>query len=222
MSGLNRSEVEKSFNNTQAIFNQAQKDSIDAFAEGDGAKHVKALQTMSDAGDIMKELRKTYANLERVQPQTREAQQPRVDYLVVNKAKAWAQNNSWYDPNGSDDDSAIAKAISGKLANEGYDPKTNDFWDELSERLSKRGIGEQAQNDDDYEDDEEEVIPPKRRTSSPPVNGGSKRGDIKGKKTLILPTSYVNMLKASGIYDDPEKLKRVLANRERILKENGR
>ncbi len=176
----------------------------------------------------MREMYDAQRNIEKIQTlktqiEQRPAQQQqetvKPDTAIVNKAKAWAERNAWYDPSGKDEDSEIAKALSGVLAAEGYDPKTEDFWDELDDRIKEKLPGKIIGVED--EEDEEPALKPKRR-ASPPVGGAaSNRGDLNGKKTITLPTSYINMLKANGIWDDIPRRNKIIADRQRILKESG-
>lgn len=217
--GINKAEVERAYADTQAVFRQAEADSLSAFQEGDGVKHLKALQLMSEADGRMKELRGLYAQVEK-SPSTEPTDKNRTDPVLANKAKSWAAKNSWYKADGSDVDSAIAKAVAGVLVGEGFDPKTQDYWDELDDRLASR-LPDRYENEDD---EEEEIETPRvKKRSGPPVTGGAQRSDLKGKKTITLPTSYIEKMKreAPEIWNDPVRRGRLLAERERIIKESG-
>lgn len=230
--GINKSEVERAFNEAQRTFQIAEQDSLTAFSEGDGVRHLRAIQAMKEADDRMKLLRDTYAKLgdtETKQSVQEEDTRPKHDPRVVNQANKWASRNDWYDPSGADEDSAIAKALAGVLANEGWDPTNKDFWDELDERLeAKLQTGKKNQNEDEDEDfeeeEEEDIRPQKKRRAAPPVNGSTKRGDsLNGKKTIRLPTAYVERMKreAPEIWNDPKRRKKLLDDRARILRESG-
>ncbi len=219
LAGINQAEIQTAWNNTQAILANAKKDYADSFTEGDGAKNVAALAAMSDANDKLKQLNQLYVQVN--QRQTA-ADKPKIennqpDPVLVNRAQEWANKNAWYKPDGKHVDSEIAKAISGVLVNEGYDPKTEDFWDELDDRLAEKKIG--SDEIDEEEDEPAQKVVKKR--SGPPVSGAANRGDLNGKKTISLPTSYIKTLKDNGIWDDLKRRNKVLAERERILKESG-
>jgi hypothetical protein len=49
----------------------------------------------------------------------------------------WMARNDWYDPNGKDTDSRVAVKIDEALVEEGWDPTTADYWEELDNRLTK-------------------------------------------------------------------------------------
>ncbi len=218
LSGINKAEVDKAFNATVAAFAQAEKDHADAFAEGDGQKATKAMRVMYEAQRQIEQLQGMKQQLDK-QPMQAQQSQPEshVDRIIANKVQSWEADNPWFkkdkNGNGIDDDSEVALALSARLVREGYDPKSDVFWDELDDRLADRLPEKVAR------DEEEEVEKPRKR-SAPPVNGGANRSDLKGKKTITLPTSYINTLKANGIWDDPVRMKKIIADRERILKES--
>lgn len=129
----------------------------------------------------------------------REKQAPRQEMQKVNPraatlAKAWIERNSWYDPNGDDDDSVIAQAIDDKITAEGFDPSTQEYFDELDERLSKRLPHRYGK------------IPERK---GPPVTGSGRESSVGGYK---LSPERVAAMKESGAWDDP-------ARRERVIKE---
>jgi hypothetical protein len=59
------------------------------------------------------------------------------DPMLKRHAGDWMARNDWFDPEGKDTDSQIATKIDESLVNEGWDPKTPDYWDELDNRLTK-------------------------------------------------------------------------------------
>lgn len=221
LSGINQAEINKAWDTNVAAFSKAEADHAAAFAEGDGAKATASMRAMYDAQRNIEKLQGIKQQMEKRPTQSQPQHDPsRPDPKVVNKAKAWAEKNTWYNASGVDVDSEIAKAISAVLVNEGYDPKGDDFWDELDDRLADKHVGGVDSAD---EADEEDEPAPKvvRKRAGPPVASGSNRGDLKGKKIITLPTSYINTLKANGIWDDIPRRNRIIADRQRIIQESG-
>ena len=71
---------------------------------------------------------------------TQQANKPndsRPDPMIARLATEWMEENPWYDPNGKNMESKIAISIDNALVEEGYDPRSEDYWDELSERVQK-------------------------------------------------------------------------------------
>lgn len=217
--GVNKAEVDKAINDTAAIYEKAKKDSLEAFNEGDGAKHLLALETMKNADDRYKQLHGMKQNIERA-PAANSATngQAKQDPRVTKKLKEWEARNDWYDPASGDADSAVTQTIAGVLIQEGFDPKSEEYWDELDERITKYMPDKLGAVDED-----EDEIPSPRKRSAPPVSGGAKRGDVGGKRTIKLPTSYIEKMKreAPEIWNDPKRRAKLLNDRARILKENG-
>lgn len=115
-------------------------------------------------------------------------------------ARRWMEEHSWYNDDGSED-SRIVKAIDDKIANEGYDPTTPAYWDELSRRVQKR-LPQHFEDDDDVE-------PPKsqRNRSGPPVGGSSRASSSQtatGTEYHISPERKQALIDA-GYWDDPKK-----------------
>jgi hypothetical protein len=119
--------------------------------------------------------------------------EPQADPKMLRHAKSWMESNSWYDPNGSDEDSEIAKVIDAKLAKEGYDPSSADYWDELDARLQKRLPHRYTQPQDE----------PKRRPRSFVTGSGRESTGGRQGNTLVLEPEQVRAIKEAGFWDDP-------------------
>jgi hypothetical protein len=134
------------------------------------------------------------------QQQLEEAKRPRnnvpspMSEAVKENAGSWLTRNTWYDPNGQDMDSKIAKVVDNALASEGWDPADPEYWEELDnrlkERLPHRYTGKSGVRN--------------RRSGTP-----SGRSDVSGspaaKNTFTLSRERVQALKDAGMWDDPAK-----------------
>jgi hypothetical protein len=212
LAGVDKGQVKTALADTIRIFNAAQERYKESFKEGDAEKSLAAVKELDIAQKRIEQLQNLEQQLER--PRQQQTQQPAFDAATVNHAKKWAERNTWFQQdaggNALDEDSEIAMALSARLVKEGYDPKSQDFWDELDERAQKRlpHVAEAIQNDED-DDDEPRAQQPRKR-SAPPVTGGANRGDVRGKVSITLPTEFINTLKDNGIWDDTEKRNRVI------------
>lgn len=117
-----------------------------------------------------------------------QAPQP-MDPQVQNNARKWTQEHPWYDPTGTDSDSRIVLTIDQTLAEEGFDPRSQDYWNELSKRV-KKYLPHRASRDN---------ITRKPRS----VVTGSGRDSPPGKKVFRLSSERVKAIKDMGIWDDP-------------------
>lgn len=148
----------------------------------------------TQASNSFEEARRKYDAMRALKERASKTEsEPQADPRMLRHAKSWMESNSWYDPNGSDEDSEIAKVIDAKLAKEGYDPSSADYWDELDARLQKRLPHRYTQQQDE----------PRRRPRS--FVTGSGRESIGGRQgnTLVLEPEQVRAIKEAGFWDDP-------------------
>lgn len=197
-----KQKVESALIQAQNAFAQAKKDYTASFTEGDGEKNAAALIAMSEADKRYQQLANLKQQYDRAPVQTT-GPDPRI---IAKKEAFENENRDWYNPQGGDEDSEIAKAIAAALVKKGLDPAGDEYWDELRNRLVDRGVidaEDDNEPEEDYDDEDKPVQQPRKRTS-PPVNGGSNRGDTGGKKQVRLPAYFVDTLKQNGFWNNPE------------------
>jgi hypothetical protein len=121
------------------------------------------------------------------------------DPMLQRYASEWMRNNSWYDPNGTDPDSRVTLTIDQALADEGWNPKTPEYWEELDNRLQKY-LPHRYTGDVDVE---------KPRTSRPrnvvTSSGRETASSSGGRNTFTLSPDQVRAMKDAGMWDDPDK-----------------
>jgi len=126
----------------------------------------------------------TLANLKREKedlstPSSRTAQAA----PAPNKAQQdWLARNPWYDTKEYDTQSDIAFTLSEKLKREGYDPRSDEFWEEIDSRMADAG-----------------VRLPKAQRKPQPVAGVSRDAPTSGKKLVRLDASDLRLLESMGI-----------------------
>lgn len=167
------------------------KDQIRVASEkGDGAAVAEATERMIQAQRKFDEVIAT----ETAFKQAKQAPQP-LDPRLANHAQKWMSENRWYDPQAKDQDSLVARTIDQRLAEEGWDPTTEAYWEELSARVKKylphrTGSG-------------------KMNTQTKPkatVAGSGRDVGSSGKQgTFKLSAERVQALKDAGIWDDPQR-----------------
>lgn len=111
--------------------------------------------------------------------------------------------NTWYDGNGSDEDSLIVKAIDTAVAQQ-YKPTDPAYWKELQKRVDARFGSERTQSRNDPDEDEvDEPVAPRRR--APPVGGSTRSNSGGGSATQIrLSPERVQAMKDAGLWEDPK------------------
>lgn len=145
------------------------------------------------------------------------AQQPiQQDPQMQRYAHEWMESHGdWYDPMGGNTDSKIALAVDASLAEEGWNPKTEEYWDELDKRLSK--VLPHRYTDVIHE------RPQKSRPRNVVTGGGresvSSAGASRG--TFTLNPDQVRAMKEAGMWDNPEKRARMIKRYAIEARKNG-
>ena len=174
---------------------QAERVLADAVQRGDGTKTAQALRARDEA---LEEARQLAAVKTRFQQSDAPAE--RLDPRLKTHAQEWMEDNPWYDPRANDDDSAVVNTIDNRLANEGWDPTTAEYWDELQRRVEKV-LPRRAANG-------QKASPPGRR--GPPIGGGREHASsVTQREVYVSPEAKQAMVEA-GVWDNKEKRKRVL------------
>ena len=158
---------------------------------------------LTSAQEMWFEARRDYESLENLKRTSVAPQQKQTiqapDPIVQRFASNFMKENDWYDPNGRDPDSKIALTLDQALADEGWNPSSSEYWEELENRLQKylphRYTNDK--NDDSYSRKKHKsVVTSSGRESSP--SGG-------GKNTFTLSPDQVRAMKDAGMWDDPDK-----------------
>lgn len=133
-----------------------------------------------------------------------------LDPMVREHFASWVKDHRWYNGAGKDQDSRIMLAIDNSLADEGFDPATSEYWDELTRRGRQQlpHRFKKAPAVPDYDDDEEDDPMPlaNRRRPAPQLSGGSSRESVPSSRTEFrLSPDRVRAMKEAGIWDDPKE-----------------
>ena len=136
----------------------------------------------------------------RQQPQTVQAPDPMVQLLAAN----WMKGKSWYKANGNDMDSQIVQRLDQALFEEGWNPSTEDYWEELDNRL-QRYLPHRY--NEDNSDEDFQTSPKKRRSV---VTSTGRESFSGGKNTFTLSPEQVRAMKDAGMWDDPDKRQKMI------------
>lgn len=184
---------------------QAERVYADAITKGDGQLAAKAMRVRDEAVAQARELQSVKA---RVSAPER-PQQAGPDPVVARFAQEWAEDNTWYRPDGSDPDSNIVLAIDQALAAEGFDPRTEDYWDELDARASR-------------------ALPHRYKAAKPAAKRGPPTGGREGTvsaaaaKTFVVSKERRDAMIQAGTWDDPVKRKKQILAYAEYDKNNSR
>lgn len=179
-------------------------------AQEEAAMAEKVIAKAVEAGngdDVAQAMRYRDAALQRAQQlnwqKQQAAKQPPtaqqgVDDIAMAYAKEFLTENPWYDSQGRDEDSAIVLAIDQALGKDGYDPRTEDYWDELRRRVQRR-IPERFASGKDTPQKREERTP----RGGPAVGSGREHAPTSTRKEIYISPERKQALIEAGVWDDP-------------------
>jgi hypothetical protein len=184
------------------------KDSVTA---QDGDSMIKAQRDLMEAQRKINEIsglkqqhQTQLQNIKQVAPV-----QDMPDPSVQRMAAQWMSRTSWFNPNGGDIDSDLAKKIDKKVMEEGFDPTTEDYWEELDDRLSKYLPHHYNQGNNQMNNQSNDRSQKERPRSF--VTGSSREGTSNGKSgDYYVKPERVAAMKEAGIWDNNEARNRMI------------
>ena len=192
--GGEMAQIDNALKQTQDAYAYFKNQIADATARADGVTVANATEKMIQAGQKYNQLNQIKQGYQKQQS----APSP-LDPRLIQNAQNWMEGNDWYDPSARDEDSSIMKTIDDRLAQEGWDPKTTEYWDELSRRGSK-------------------YLPHRftktqNRATNQPVNrprqtvagSGESGGGGAVATGFVLSAARVSAIKEAGAWDDPTR-----------------
>ena len=195
--GSDIARLNKAIEDQETRITFAKQKIAEATASGNG-------EMLTAAQEMWFEARRQYEALDALKKKVVQPQKPRTiqapDPVLKKYADAWVSNNSWYDPNGKDPDSKVALAIDQAMGEEGWNPRTPEYWEELDNRLQKYLPHRYTEVADEK---------PSRTPSRPRnVMTGSSRENATssgGRNTFTRSPEQVRAMKDAGMWDDPDK-----------------
>ncbi len=191
-------QIDKDIQDEQLRLQYALTKMREAIDNSDGNAMVRAREIEAESRQRLEELQaRKYRSEEVAQPK-----EAPVNPKVKRMAQDWLDANPWYDPEGGDEDTQIAKIIDARLTQEGWDPSSPDYWEELDNRLQKRLPHRYNETQDER---------PIRRPRS--VVTGSVRESVSGRGSgngYVLSPERVRAIKEAGMWDDVEKRNRMI------------
>lgn len=191
--------IDKAIEDSELRINYAKMKLAEAAESRDGNAMAKAQEMWLEArqqAESLKNLKKSAT-----QPkQESNIPDPRIQRLAAD----WMERNPWFNPEGKDMDSRIAKQIDETLTAEGWDATQSDYWEEFDNRLQKYVSHRYNGNTDESSS---------RRSKPRGIVTGSGRESAAragGKNTFTLSPEQVRAMKDAGFWDDPEKRSKMI------------
>ena len=203
-SGAELGRVEKVMEDTQVQIEYAKMKMKEAVASQDGESMVRAQELMYESMRKYEALKNIKENATRQMSQPQQANIQLPDPSVQRNAADWMRKNSWYDPAGKDLDSELTQSIDKRLTAEGFDPSSSEYWEELDTRLAKYlpHLYDSGGNRNNSERRE--------RPRSAVTGTGRESTPSRGGSNFTLSPQRVAAIKEMGIWDDPEKRKKMI------------
>jgi hypothetical protein len=205
--GAELGRIDKAIEDQEVRINYAKMKIAEATKNQDG-------DAMTEAQDLLYEARRAHEALNNLKKQAA-ASSPRAasagpDKGMQRLAAAWMERRPWYDPNEGDEDSAIALAVDRRMAKEGWDPKTPEYWEELDSRLQKR-LPHHYTEDEDGNSHRRTEGARQSRPRSVVTGSGRESSSSSGKKNrFILSAEHVKAIKDAGMWDDTQSRERMI------------
>ncbi len=117
-------------------------------------------------------------------------QQPAIDELTMFHAREFMEDHKWYDATGNDEDSAMVLEIDKRLAKEGYDSRTEEYWDELRYRVAKRFPNKNGKQS-------------RTPRGGPNVGSGREHAPASTRKEIYISPERKQALIEANVWDDP-------------------
>jgi hypothetical protein len=133
-------------------------------------------------------------NLAKQQAERRPVQQPKLDDMAMHHATEFLKENPWYDAQGRDEESAIVLAIDNALSKDGYNPQSEEYWDELRNRAARRlpeRFGKAPTRSE------------RTPRGGPAVGSGREHAPTSTRKEIHISPERKAALIEAGVWDDP-------------------
>lgn len=177
-------------------FTAAERKLDEAFKAGDAESHRAATKELYEAQSVLEKAATALKNID-IQKKTPET--PQQNTFVAERGAEFRKNNPWYDEKLGDRDSRVANRISLRLLNEGLDPNTDEYWEELEDELADalpKKVSKLKDNEDD-EDEEPEKQQKQQVKQKLPISGGGGKEVRKPSSDGTVSTSDITPLQRS-------------------------
>jgi len=197
--------IEEQLEQTARDYRAAEDVIAKAVDAGNGQAVAEALRIRDQIVSKAQTLNAQKQQIQNYQAPRQTVQQPsnRPDPLLKRAAERWMDKNDWYDQSSNDDDALVVRTIDDKLTAEGWDPRTEDYWEELDARAKKYLPHRYGKS--------ESVSQSAPKRKGPPVAGsGRENAPVSTRREVYISPERKQAMEDAGYWEDPEKRKRML------------
>ena len=188
--GSEMAQLENAEKEALHYYNQFKQLNASAIEKADGATAIDAQEKMFAARQRLEQI----ANIKKAMQQPKQTAPAPLDPRISANAEEWMEGNDWYDPTGKDEDSAMVLSIDQRLHQQGWDPTTKEYWEELNSRVKKYLP---HRSNAGYNK-------PNKGPRSPVSGSGRENGGSNSGGGYRLSAERVTALKEAGLWDDPK------------------
>lgn len=187
--------LDQRLNQTINEIRQAEHIMARATEAGNGDDVVAAMRIRDEAMSRAQQLQASKQQFAQFREQ---ATRPQADPRVQSYASEWLQANPWYNPKGGDEESAIVNAIDASMTQQGYDPTSRGYWEELTRRVAAR-VG-----------DDDAPAQNQARRKAPPQGTTREHAPTSTRKEIYVTPERKQAMIDAGIWDDVAKRNQML------------
>ncbi len=216
VTGSEIASIDVSINKARSDMQLANQVIEQAVANNDGKNLAEALNHRDAIRDNLRDLNQAKEYLATTSRVPESPVQQQLDPRHVAHAQKFMTDNEWWDPSGRDTDSQAVLMIDRTLVQEGYNPSTKDYWDELRSRTKEAlpsRFESQAGSRDDDDGGKGSGNGQQKPTGSrgPQFRTGGRERPLKKNEVYISPERKEAMVEA-GVWDDPVLRNKYLAS----------
>jgi hypothetical protein len=200
--GAEIAHLENSEREAKMLYERFKDEHSRAVESADGEAATEAQERMLACRQRLAQINNIKQNYQRSQ-----STPPPLDPRLKGHAERWMSENTWFDPATNDNDTRITRTLDDGLAQEGYDPTTQEYWEELDRRISKylphrtksrySGTRNGSGSEDTHQTGGRSTVAGSGRETS--SNGGGANTGYR------LSAERVKALKEAGMWDDPKQ-----------------
>lgn len=213
MDSTDKSTLDQRIANAKTQIARAERIHADATTAGKGDEATEALKIRDNLRDSLRNMEARKEQIEKEEKEPPAAEQPSPE--TISNVREWMGRNKWFDPSLKDQDSKVVRALDVSVGQDGFDPASPEYFEELDRRIAKYLSHRVKKGDDAEETDPDDEEEPEERPQRKVVNGKGKKSsggprfrtggpgrDLKDNEVFLTP-DRIAALKDSGAWDDP-------------------
>lgn len=217
--------VDQRINSLNENIRQAEEIYAQSISAGKGEDAAEAQRIRDELRDELRKTESIKQNIIQGERQRREA--PVVPPEIQSQAQNWMARNEWFDPQLGDDDSAIARTVEIRLANENrFNPGSPEYWDELDRRLARvlphrfSDDGDERPVNGGQQRQARQQPQQQRQPNGPRLTTGGRERPI-GKNEVFVSKERIDAMREAGVWDDPVLRQKYLRRYKEWDEQNG-